>query len=1045
MKKKLTLFLVALIYSFNLSAQSNDFNLKVSYDFENGVIDSKGNTTMTLYNNAAIVTDAVRGKVLSVSRSGKGYAKMPMYDFGDTLTLSFWFKRHSTDDNSAWKEIFEFYNPIDHSNIYLMPVYGFDVTKSGLVYNNNGYTINSWDGFIGDGIPANDTWNHIVVVIKNNYMSYYLNGKLAVKKKIQAALSALNLTHLYWGINPDRSGYSYMMDASFDDIKMYKYAFSDSQVDQQFKGESITEPKTNEPITFCFDGNLNELNNMIEATGSNYSFVSDQDRKQVIKINQGGQINFNKQIFPSGSSTVSFLYKKEGLSKETDNGKYIYQSSNSNNSYAIRIHFKDDGKAYLAFENTINGTFKEVIGKYEIEAGKWYAINLYYLLTSSQPDRGIVRLYQNGDQTAAMASVQTYSVNLDKWSLGGTNAQLTAGGIYDELIIEDHALNSAEINSYYTSNLQSLQLSVDYSGLQQTIRNFGASDAWGTQQIGYRWPEEKKEKVAELLFSKEFDADGNPKGIGLSCWRFNIGAGSSEQGDASLIPTYETRTECFLNPDMTTYNWDKQIGQQWFVRKAVLDYGLEDLVGFINSPPVYYTKTGYAFNKGGGSDYILKDDRYDDFAKFTADVVEYFKKQGMPFKYISPINEPQYEWKENAEGLSGQEGSPATNSQIANVVKNMSTEFSNRGLNTQIFVAEAGSIDNAEKQVPLFWGNTDANLKIGGLPNVSNIVSSHSYWIDGSSTDIYNARLGLKNLLKQTSPALEYFQTEYCLLGEGFRWGHPGAVAGNYTEMESAISLARMLHADLAIANATGWNWWTTFGGSGSEIRYVLIEAFTKNDFSDGAFNTTKFLYTLGQYSRFIRPGMKRVDLTRSDNMGEKEALEGIMASAYIDEKDKKVVIVATNSTLAKAKIQLSVQNYPNLSNATFTPYITSEEYNMNVLPNVSAGEGFELPPLSVVTFVYDPTNTSSSVISEKADNINIYPNPTADRIIICANSEIKSVYVYNALGSLVKVKQVGGITQTEISMSNLSNGVYFVHINSSQNSITKKITKIGR
>ena len=80
---------------------------------------------------------------------------------------------------------------------------------------------------------------------------------------------------------------------------------------------------------------------------------------------------------------------------------------------------------------------------------------------------------------------------------------------------------------------------------------------------------EKREAIANLLFSTEFDdqvvytlslpgsrlhsrrpfhhsflwaypslpsnTQGAPKGIGLSSWRFNIGAGSAEQGDASDI------------------------------------------------------------------------------------------------------------------------------------------------------------------------------------------------------------------------------------------------------------------------------------------------------------------------------------------------------------------------------------------------------------------------------------------------------------------------------------------------------------------------------
>ncbi len=49
----------------------------------------------------------------------------------------------------------------------------------------------------------------------------------------------------------------------------------------------------------------------------------------------------------------------------------------------------------------------------------------------------------------------------------------------------------------------------------QTIEHFGASDAWSCQFVGL-WSEPKKNAIAELLFSKEMDVVGKPKGIGLS-------------------------------------------------------------------------------------------------------------------------------------------------------------------------------------------------------------------------------------------------------------------------------------------------------------------------------------------------------------------------------------------------------------------------------------------------------------------------------------------------------------------------------------------------
>src|SRR5689334_6581885 len=77
-------------------------------------------------------------------------------------------------------------------------------------------------------------------------------------------------------------------------------------------------------------------------------------------------------------------------------------------------------------------------------------------------------------------------------------------------------------------------IAIDLSKTHQTINNFGASDAWSCQFVG-NWPEEKKNKIADLLFSMDTLKDGSPKGIALSTWRFNIGAGSAEQGMKSGI------------------------------------------------------------------------------------------------------------------------------------------------------------------------------------------------------------------------------------------------------------------------------------------------------------------------------------------------------------------------------------------------------------------------------------------------------------------------------------------------------------------------------
>ena len=190
---------------------------------------------------------------------------------------------------------------------------------------------------------------------------------------------------------------------------------------------------------------------------------------------------------------------------------------------------------------------------------------------------------------------------------------------------------------------------------RQTIRHFGASDAWSMQFIGLWDNQEEQEKIADWLFSTENDAKGQPKGIGLSVWRFNLGAGSAEQGkDAQINPG--TRTECFLTKD-GSYDWTKQAGQRKFLRMAK-QRGVPHFLAFMNSAPVYYTQNGLATNTGRGGTINLKDDCYDDFARFMATSLKGLEKQeGIHFDYLCPVNEPDGHW--NWLGPK-QEGSPAT-------------------------------------------------------------------------------------------------------------------------------------------------------------------------------------------------------------------------------------------------------------------------------------------------------------------------------------------------------------------------------------------------
>lgn len=156
-----------------------------------------------------------------------------------------------------------------------------------------------------------------------------------------------------------------------------------------------------------------------------------------------------------------------------------------------------------------------------------------------------------------------------------------------------------------------LEVEVNSSKEFQTIHNFAASDAWSAQFTGL-WPEKKRSKMADWLFSMKTDSLGSPIGIGLSAWRFNVGAGSADQ-DTNGIKDPWRRAEGFLQ-DGGTYNWNKQKGQQWFL-KAAKNRGVEQFVAFVNSPPVQLTRNSRAHSNDGLQSNLPKEN-YTAYATF---------------------------------------------------------------------------------------------------------------------------------------------------------------------------------------------------------------------------------------------------------------------------------------------------------------------------------------------------------------------------------------------------------------------------------------------
>lgn len=438
-----------------------------------------------------------------------------------------------------------------------------------------------------------------------------------------------------------------------------------------------------------------------------------------------------------------------------------------------------------------------------------------------------------------------------------------------------------------------LRITIDPATHYQTMDGFGASDAWQCQFVGRDWPLEKRERVADLLFSQQMDAEGNPRGIGLSIWRFNIGAGTTEQGEASGIRNPWRRAECFQNPD-GSYDWSKQAGQRWFLQ-AAHQRGVEKFLAFPNAPPVHLSRNGRGYADQGTPHLNIKAGKLDEYAAFLVDVMAHFEKEKLPFDYLSPVNEPQWNWDE-----AGQEGTPALNEEIHSLVRHLSHGLSTRGLKGQIVIGEAGTIghafmtmdfqgltsDGRDDQARFFFDPAKP-FYIGALPNVAPILSAHDYFSVWPLDKQLEYRQALHQALQAVNPALGYWQSEYSILEPPNPEIHGGG--GRDLGMNTALYVSRIIHQDLTIAHARSWQWWTAVSEVDFKDGLVYLDDGSKGDtgrmgprtrslMSDGVVRESKLLWALGNYSRFVRPGMVRV---HCETVPDQSPADGLLASAY--------------------------------------------------------------------------------------------------------------------------------------------------------------------
>ena len=451
------------------------------------------------------------------------------------------------------------------------------------------------------------------------------------------------------------------------------------------------------------------------------------------------------------------------------------------------------------------------------------------------------------------------------------------------------------------------------------FEGWGTSLCWWANRLGY----------SDSLAQQAADAFYGDNGLRLNIARFNIGGGDD--------PSHRhiTRTDSNM-PGYTvykngavTYDWNADYNQRNVLQRAIKAAGDDMIVEmFSNSPPYYMCKSGCSSGSVDGGSNNLKDDQYDDFARYLAEVCYHYETEwGVDIQSIDAMNEPYTNfWRANSykqEGCHFDIGNSEST-----VILELQKALAAKGLGD--IMISASDETNIDTQIQAYNAlSTDAK-------NAISRIDTHTY--SGSK----------RAQLKET--ALAAGKNLWMSEVDG------GSTAGtNAGEMAAGLWLAERITTDMNDLNASAWVLWQVIDSHISKDGYNGNKDGGMVNTAGGYWGTavadhdnnkiifTKKYYTFGQYTRYIRPGMIMLESSRNT------------LAAY-DPELGRVVVVAYNLGGSASDIKLDLSGFASVGTSA-QAIRTSLTENWKDLGTIALkGNALEtsLAANSVTTYIID-------------------------------------------------------------------------------------------
>lgn len=376
----------------------------------------------------------------------------------------------------------------------------------------------------------------------------------------------------------------------------------------------------------------------------------------------------------------------------------------------------------------------------------------------------------------------------------------------------------------YTSFVP-MKITVNPADVRQTVDGFGCSTCWWGQIAG---KSTEAEKVADALFGDD--------GLRLNIFRYNVGGGSADNPENRIGVPWRT-TESFYcyneNTKQYEYDFSRDAAAQHFLDLALQTGNVDTVVLFANSPHYSMTASGQAAGGLQKAQSNLPRENYKAYVDYFLTITEYFLDKGVPVKYISPLNEPQWDWGGD---WVGQEGCHYETEEIVELFELFAREIEARNLPVKLSGPESGEIgEKTEEYFNALMGNEVVRRNLAAL-------SYHSYWTD----DRIGRKRDFAKWYRETLADMPLEMSEWCELP-----------CRNATDsIYGTLRQARIISQDMTVSGVNSWTAWTGvntdgFGEDGKNYSDGLLtadEAFTRAE-------KTMRYYALWHYSRFIPKG----------------------------------------------------------------------------------------------------------------------------------------------------------------------------------------------